>query len=231
MYLDVVHDAIELLNEFDRSKEAVELCTKALGIDPFDVRLIEHHIKALLKQDKNAEALDFYKRMEAMFFDVLGVNFSDDLRELYNKIRQPETKIDVSLDDVLADWFQEADFPGAYYCDASVFKILYQIEVRSIKRSGRSSFVVRFDTNHVMRSKKAGGIMRQLGMTIPRCLRMGDLFTRCSPSQYMLMLFSLTYEDCKMLVNRIKRALDSKFSQDIKDVHISLIGALKENEE
>ena len=53
--------------------------------------------------------------------------------------------------------------------------------------------------------------MQQLGVLIPRTLRMGDLFTRSSPNQYMIMLHSLTYEDCKMLIDRIMQALDSKY--------------------
>ena len=195
MYLGAVHESIDLLNEFGRNSEAVELCTKALGIDPFDVKLIEHHIRALLVQGKNSEALEFYKKMEIMFFDVLGVNFSDDLRDLYSEIQQPDIKIEAQLDEILADWVRDADFPGAYYCDASVFKSFYQIESRAKPRSGRTSFVVRFDTKNDLKGKRVGKAMRQLGMAIPRCLRMGDLFTRYSPSQYMLMLFSLTYED------------------------------------
>jgi len=226
MYLKAVHEALNLLNKSKRSAEASELCTKALGIDPFDVKLIEYHIRVLLKQKKNAEAHEFYKRMEAMFFDVLGVNFSDSLRELYSEIRQPNIEIKARLEDVLIDWGQGAGFPGAYYVDASVFKIICQIEARSKPRSGRSSFLVRFDTNHAPKNSKSSGVMHQLGKAIPKQLRMGDIFTRNSPSQYMLMLFSLTYEDCKIIINRILRVIDSKYLADVKASHITLIGSI-----
>jgi len=209
MYLGCVHDALEILDELGRSIEAEQLCTKALRIDAFDERLIEHHLRALLSQEKNDEALEVYKTMETMFFDVLGVNFSENLRSLYNKIQHPDMRKDIPLDELLEEWQIDADFPGAYYCDASMFKSLYQIETRSVPRSGRTAFIVRFDTKHEAKSKD-GGIMKQLGLVIPGCLRMGDLYTRCSPHQYMLMLYSLTYEDCKMLINRILRAIDSK---------------------
>jgi len=62
--------------------------------------------------------------------------------------------------------------------------------------------------------------MKQLGMAIPGSLRKGDLFTRYSPSQYMLMLYSLTYEDCKMLINKIMHSLDSKNLAKIIGTHI-----------
>ena len=225
MYIGGVHDALELLSETGRNAEAEELCTKALGIDPFDELLIEHHLSALILQDKNNEALEVYKNMEAMFYDVLGVNFSDNLRSLYSKIREPEVVPEVTLEELLEEWLSGSDYPGAYYCDASVFRTIYQIESRSAPRSGRTAFVVRFVTKHEPKSK-TGGVMKQLGMAIPGSLRKGDLFTRCSPNQYMLMLFSLTYEDCKTLISRIIHTLDSKNVPKIVGTHIKHIRSM-----
>jgi len=210
MYINSAHEAMELLNEKGRSVEAEELCTKALRIDPFDEKMLAHHLNSLMDQGKNLEALEEYNRMETMYFDVLGVNFSENLRELYNQILRPGMDERVPLETVLSEWMEGADFPGAYYCDLSVFKTMFQIESRSVPRSGRTAYIVRFDTRNEPNSR-GGGVMKQLGMLIPRTLRMGDLFTRAGPSQYMLMLHSLTYEDCKMLVDRIMHGLDSKY--------------------
>jgi len=222
LYLGCVHDAVDLLDGFGQHIEAEELCTKALCIDPFDEQLIEHHLKALITQDKADEALQVYKKMETMFYDVLGVNFSDNLRALYSKIQYQDTKSQMTLDDLLEEWLNDADFPGAYYCDASIFKALYQIEARSVPRSGRTAFIIRFDTKHEPKGKD-GGIMKQLGLAIPGCLRMGDLFTRSSPSQYMILLYSLTQEDCQMLINRILRAIDSKYLPNLIGTHFKHI--------
>ena len=219
MYLNCVHEALAILDEFGRSADAEDLCTRALGIDPFDEQLIEHHLRALISQGKNEEALGIYKKMESMFFDVLGVNFSENLRSLYNQIQHPDVGKEMTLDDLLTEWVKDADFPGAYYCDASTFKTLFQIESRSVPRSGRMAFIVRFDTEHEPKVKD-GGIMKQLGMAIPGCLRKGDIFSRCSPNQYMIMLYSLAYEDCKMLINRIVRSIDQKHSPKLLSTSI-----------
>jgi DNA-binding SARP family transcriptional activator len=210
MYLKCAHDALEILTKKGRSTKAEELCVKALSIDQFDETLLGYHLRALLAQGKNAEALDSYKKMESIFYDILGVSFSDNLRSLYNQIQRPLFKEDVSLDTVLSDWLEGADSPGAYYCDLSVFKVMYQIESRSVPRSGRTAYIVRFDTRHEP-GAKGGGVMKQLGTAIPGNLRMGDLFTRSGPSQYMLMLHSLTYEDCKSLIDRILYSVDARY--------------------
>ena len=210
MYINCVHKAVALLTEAGRITDGEELCTKALRIDPFDEKMLEYHLRALLEQGKNSEALDQYKRMEGMYYDVLGVSFSEGLRALYNQIQQPSVKEGASLEVTLDDWLRGADAPGAFYCDPGVFKTLFQIESRSVPRTGRTAYIVRFDAIHEP-GVKGGGVMKQFAKAIPDTLRMGDLFTRTGPGQYMLMLHSLTYEDCKMLIDRIMYSLDTKY--------------------
>ena len=229
MYLGCVHEVLKILDRLGRSDEAAELCTKALRIDPFDEALIEYNLRALIAQKKNREALEIYKKMETMFFDVLGVNFSDSLRALYSVISHPDIEKAMSLGELLEEWCMDADYPGAYYCDAGIFRTLFQIEARSVPRSGRTAFIVRFDTVHEP-TKRDGGVMKALSRIIPKCLRMGDLYTRYSPNQYIIMLYSLTYEDCKMLVNRILSEVGSKYSQKVIETSISHVSHLEQEQ-
>lgn len=210
MYVNCSLDALELLSKSGRDAEVEKLCTRALHVEPFDEKLIGYHLRALLAQGKNAEAHTEYKRVEAMFYDVLGVNFSEELRSLYTQIHRPETTVGSSLENLLDQWLENADSPGAYYCDLSEFKTIVQLESRSGPRSGRTAYVVMFETKHEADTKSLNA-MKQLGTVIANNLRKGDLFTRPSPNQYIVMLHSLTYEDCKMLVNRILHDVDSKY--------------------
>ena len=224
-FIEGVQDALELLAEDGRDDKVEELCVKALRTDPFDEKILEHHLRALLAQGKNIEALDEYTKMETMFFDVLGVTFSDSLRALYNTIQRPEIKDGKPLEGVLNEWLDGVDFPGAYYCDLSVFKTVYRIEARSAARSGRTAYIVRFDTKNVPTAKD-GGVMRQLGQVIPSNLRKGDLFTRAGPNQYMMMLNNLTYENCKMLTTRIIKSLDMKYQPKVIGASIQAVRPL-----
>ena len=210
MYISCTLDSLELLVKLKRFVEVEQLCAKALQIDPFEEKLIEYHIRAMIAQGKNSDALAEYKRAETMFYDVLGVSFSEELRALYAAIQRPEMEECTTLENLLGQWLDGADFPGAYYCDLSEFKTIVQIESRSVPRSGRTAYIVMLETKHEAEVKN-GGVMGQLSTIIPANLRKGDLFTRSCPSQYLIMLHSLTYEDCKMLLNRILHDLDSKY--------------------
>jgi tetratricopeptide (TPR) repeat protein len=219
MYISCVHKALKLLIESGRLNEAEELCAKALRIDPFDEKILEFRLRSLIALGKNAEAYDEYRSMETMFYEIMGVRFSEDLRKLHNQIIRPAVDEELSLEEILDEWLKGVDYPGAFYCDLSVFKTVYQIEARNAYRSGKSSFIVRIDTKQELGDKRLG-VMKQLGMVIPGNLRRGDLFTRTSPNQYMLMLHNLTYENCKMLVDRILRSLDAKRLARISDTSI-----------
>jgi len=219
MYISCVHNALKLLIESGRLDEAEQLCAGALRIDPFDEKILEYRLRSLIALGKNMEAYDEYRSMETMFYEIMGVRFSEDLRKLHNQIIRPAVDEEMSLEEMLDEWLKGVDFPGAFYCDLSVFKTVYQIEARNAFRSGKSTFIVRIDTKQEPGDKRIG-VMKQLGMVIPCNLRKGDLFTRTSPNQYMLMLHNLTYENCKMLVDRILRTLDTKRLARISDTTI-----------
>ena len=219
MYISCAHDALEILTRKGQNVEAEELCAKALRMDPFDEQLLEYRLRSLLAQGKNAEAFDEYKRMETMFYDVLCVQFSENLSALFSQIQKPIIKEDATLEAVINEFLKDADYPGAYYCDITVFKILCQIEARSMSRSGRTTFIARFDTKHEPRAKN-GGVMKQLAIAIPHSLRKGDMFTRVTPNQYMLMLHNLTYEDCKLLIDRIMYSLETKYLPKVIGVSV-----------
>jgi DNA-binding SARP family transcriptional activator len=152
MYINCAHDALELLTRKGHSVEAEELCAKALRTDPFDERLLEYRLRSLLAQGKNTEAIDEYKRMETMFYDVLCVQFSENLCALYSQIQKPTIKEGTTLEAVIDEFLKDADYAGAYYCDIAAFKTMCQIEARSMSRSGRTTFIARFDTKHEPRS-------------------------------------------------------------------------------
>ena len=219
MYISCVHKALKLLIEVGRLNEAEELCAKALSIDPFDEKILEFRLRSLIALGKNIEAYDEYRSMETMFYEIMGVKFSEDLRKLHNQILRPSVDDELSLEETLDEWLKGADFPGVFYCDLGIFKTVYQIEARNARRSGKSTFIVRIDTKHELGDRRVG-VMKKLGMAIPGNLRKGDLFTRTSPNQYMLMLHNLSYENCKMLIDRILRNLDARSLEKISDTTI-----------
>ena len=212
IYFKCVYPVLEMLEEEGRFSDVERLCDKVMLIDQFDEKLHEHHIKSLIGQGKQAAARDEYQRVTTMFFDELGVNPSESMNTLYMNILQADGNDTHNLKELAQNWMNEADFSGAYFCGYGMFKAAYQIESRSIARSGRSVYLISLtiDANSES-SKKNTGAMQYLGEIIQDSFRKGDLFTRATRNQYMVMMLNLTYEDCTRLAKRIQRTHKQKY--------------------
>ena len=221
-FLDSAFVALELLGERGRFKEAEALSEKALRTDPFNEEMLEVFLRCLITQGKNMQALEEYRKMEAMYYDVLGVALSEKLSTLQTQMQHPEIREDMSLENMLDEWLFGADFPGAFYCDVAVFKSVCQIEARSAARSGRTVYIIRIDVDSSGGDDDSGA-MKQLSQIIPQTLRKGDLYTRLGSGQFMLMLSSLTMEDCGALMDRMLALLDEKHLPSITKTSIEPI--------
>ena len=210
MYIKCVYETLGLLLTADppRASEAEEISIKALGIDPFDETVHEFKLRSLIALGKYVEALSEYKDAEKLLYDEMGISLSDSLRDVYAELQRIDVNQRKPLESMINDWIKDADSPGAYYCDYGVFKTVYQIEARSIMRSGKSVFIIRFDIDCGDDEKMCREVMKKLGKLIPKSLRKGDIYTRPGANQYILMLHSLTYENCLMLQEKVLRTLN-----------------------
>ena len=223
----VTYKDIKELIESNQITEASELCLNTLLENPFDEKILELHLRCLLLQNKSSEAYQEYRRMETMYLEVMGLKFSEKLRKLYNQIQRATGDEELPLEDMLEIWLKGADFPGAFYCDVDVFKIIYQVEARGARRASKSTYIVRIDATGEIEEKRPD-TMKQLGFAIAGSIRKGDLFTRSSPNQYMLMLHNINYENSKKLVNRIIRAAGTKRLADIVKTSIQALIPIEE---
>ncbi|MCL1808431.1 MAG: winged helix-turn-helix domain-containing protein [Clostridiales bacterium] len=211
MFIKCVHAALELLTRAKRIDDAETLCAKALRIDRFDEKINEYYLRSLLAQGKQLQAHDVFKNIESMFYEEMGVSPSESLREVHRQILWRGGTEEFSISNVMNEWRGDADFPGAFYCDYSVFRTIYQVEARSILRSKKSVYIICFETKKTSgQGARDSRVVKQLFKVIPDNLRQGDLFTRAGNNQYMIMLQNISYENCKMLSNRILHSLDAK---------------------
>jgi DNA-binding SARP family transcriptional activator len=211
LYLNAVRKLSDMLVERALWTELNDLCSKALEIDPFDERLHSLLITALLRQGNSAAALGHYETATDFLYKNLGVRPSEKLRSLYteimsqNKIYDAETDVDLLLDNLR----DAANEPGAFICDPGFFKLAYRLEARRAARNGSSVHIalltltapdnsapplrlLNVSMNHLLEAIKAG-------------LRKGDVASRYSGAQYVLMLPTANFEDGQLVVNRILR--------------------------
>ena len=118
--------------------------------------------------------------------------------------------MEVDLNVIMQNLQEEEGRQGAFYCEYSLFREIYQLESRSISRNGQSVYlcllsVTDGNSNRVESKKQQNAAMGQLRKAIQFSLRRGDVFTRYSVSQYLILLPTISYENCEMVLKRIVR--------------------------
>lgn len=207
LYIKAVHDAIEILESIKNWDEIVAICQRATAVDPYDEMLHYHLIQALVNTKNQQLAKSHYEAVTKMFYEKFGVAPSDEFSALYKKVVRTLHQTEMDLN-VIRNRLNESEHEtGAFYCEFEVFKEIYQLDVRNSIRSGQSVFIglitVTDEKGEQPEQSLLNNTMNKLLLTVNESLRRGDVYTRYSVSQYIIMLHMLTMENAQMVVERI----------------------------
>ena len=160
--------------------------------------------------DRGREALEHYRYVSDLYLSAFGINPSPELKAVYQKIAQkinaPENDISVILSSL-----DESDRPsGCFYCEYEIFKSVYRLEARNAARNGNTMYVCLLSLSSFgggeLPQRTLNRAMHQLSETIRTSLRSGDIYTRYSVSQYLVMLPNVSAENGAKVLDRIAAA-------------------------
>lgn len=227
-YIETITRACDLLFQNARHADVVDLCQAALKIDAYEEAFYAAQLRALVELGRCQTALTVYTDMTNLFYREFGVTPSDSLTALYRDIIKTINNVETDLG-VIHDALREAEeLDGAYLCEYEIFKDIYRLEVRAAARSGESAFLclTTLSANsgvHSISNKALNTNMDRLADSIRASLRRGDVYTKYSISQYLLLLPSLTYENCEMVLSRIVR----RFRKDSPNCPLQLAFSIR----
>lgn len=124
--------------------------------------------------------------------------------------RQDQRKDHYSQDvrQVRKELIEQISRPGAYCQDYETFKSIYRFLERGIIRSGQKACVILLtvvdERGRSLLPHKKDIRMKQLGEDIGATLRIGDVYTRYSSSQYLLLVIDTTEGQADRIVGRIR---------------------------
>ena len=222
-YLRVVKKCIALLQGTKRYYEIITVCRKAVAIEPYDEELHRELIYALVNTGAKQSALSHYEKVKETFYREFGLNLSEDLVELYKQIIAESNDYEVDLS-IIKEQLQEEAAPGAFYCEYALFKEIYRLMTRMLERNGQSVYLCLIsvtDKNgkRIVNTKKQSEAVGKLRTAIQFSLRRGDVFTRYSVSQYLVLLSAINYENTEMVLDRIQ----ANFKRDNPNLAVRLV--------
>ncbi|NCB04454.1 MAG: diguanylate cyclase [Clostridia bacterium] len=226
LYLSAVKTLASLLEQEGHYAEMAELCSAAIAIDPLDERLHSLLVQALLRQGKDAAALNHYETATELLYRNLGVKPSEELRALYAEIMKTQKSLELDLGVVQRELMETETLSGAFVCEYGFFKEAYRLEARRAARYGMSVFValmtVATPSGEVPSLELLNVTMEQLLDVIKSSLRKGDIVARYSGAQYVIMLPALTFEDGENVMDRIVTNFRRQYRRHFLKLHYKL---------
>lgn len=215
LYLRTLRSILPLLREQQRQSDIVALCNRAILVEPYDEGLYQFLMRAQLDLEDQQGVIRTYEAMSELLYANFGIMPADESKAIYREAVRTvnERSMDLGL---LREQLEEASVTsGALLCDYDFFRIIYQAEARAVARNGDAVHIALLsaagDESKPLSRRSLDCCMDNLQDVIVGNLRKGDVVSRCSVSQYILMLPQANYENSCMVCDRIIRAFARQY--------------------
>lgn len=147
-------------------------------------------------------------------FSNLLARAREDMEKGQEKARAPKVQnpdnYQKDVRQVRNELIEQISVPGAYCQDYDTFKSIYRFLERGIIRGGQKSCVILLSvTDEEGRSIPPDPkdlLMERLGEDIHCTLRLGDVYTRYTSSQYLMLVMDTTENFADIIVERVRRS-------------------------
>ena len=173
----------------------LDICSRALLLEPLSEELYLRHFTALKQLNMKNAILNHYPIISNMFLDETGEVLGPELQSIFRWASEGTNTVDdihqiqKDLDEGTRD---DRPIRGAYFCPYEVFKHMYHMVVRSAVRVDNTVVLLlvglQSTGGQAMSKQETARVMLQLREIIKNTLRKGDVFSRYSRNQYVLML-------------------------------------------
>ncbi len=226
LYLETVSDTLPMLESRGRLEDAVALCRSALALEPYSETLYLHLMRDLLELGDQQGVIAAYEGMSQLLLTNFGVLPSEEIRALYRDAMRISNDRAVSLGAVQEQLREPDGSRGALMCEYDFFKIIYQAEARAVARSGDAVHIgllsLTGEHGQALSKRSLDRAMDNLHELIRSNLRKGDVASRCSVSQYILMLPQANYENSCKVCERIVRAFSRQYPHSPAQLRFSV---------
>ncbi|HEX3027025.1 MAG TPA: BTAD domain-containing putative transcriptional regulator [Clostridia bacterium] len=212
MFLEGVNEICRIYAAREEYEKIVEICQRAMKTNPYAESLHEKMIWAYLRSGDRQRAVFQYEYSSGFFYDKLGVKLSDRIGSAVYKTARSLKGLETDMVVIKKDLRESDEVNGAYFCDYEQFRSAYHVMARICGRTGASVFLALLTVAPSGKkspdNQKVSEAMQTLKGAIVSSLRKSDLVARFSSTQFILMMPSLTYENGKMVLERILRKYD-----------------------
>ena len=227
LYTSTLLQTLPLLEERGRWQEIEDLCRDAQSEDPYNESVHQFLLRSIAERGEYERAAMVYEEIREALFTNLGNSPAAETQTIHREILQSISGYALAPE-VLVDQLREDDpSMGAVVCDYNTFKFFYQAEARAAARRGDAVHVCTFsvtdENGKELARRSLDRAMENLQVQIQRGLRRSDLVSRCSASQFVIMLLQANYENSRMVCDRIVRAFGRTYPHSPAKIHVAVM--------
>lgn len=195
LYNSAVDKCAQLLYPMGKFSEIITLCERATMLDQSDEKMHANLIRAFVAMGDYERAAKQYDYIRAYLMEQYGAAPGAHLTELYELTVKPRNDVQNNLDAVIGDLTGDdsKEQKGVFYCQYEIFKYIFRLYKRESQRIESKLSIclvsaVDSSKNELKDIKLLEEAMNKISFSISNSLRMRDVYTRYSRSQYLLLL-------------------------------------------
>lgn len=227
IYIDRVIEYADILEENKNYEKMEAVARQAINIDNLEEDIYEILIKSLYFQQQYKKAHEAYKATTDFLYQTLGIKPSESLQELYDLIKKEDHEEGSDISEVQQELIEEKS-EGAFLCEYGTFREIYTMQARMIGRLGICSHLCLItlidhsrsqeerDNNKILCEKT----MQKVQKALLSGLRIGDVISRFSINQFVVLLPACNYENSVHVIDRVLRKI--RYSLNHTPLHIDL---------
>ena len=216
LFESLLDRVVPVLEQGGRCEEGIAICRKALQIDIYSEKITQYLMRFLLMADDRQEVVRVYEEMSKLLLATFGIMPDQESRSLYREaLNSVRNSTVVTPENALDQLSEQGQIDGALVCDFDFFKMMYQAHARTLVRNGQvihtALLTLKSRNKRDVSAKSVSLAMDNLEKHLVQSLRKGDVITRCSSSQFLIMLPSANYENSCKVCQRFVSSFGKKY--------------------
>lgn len=207
IYFNCVQFLCEILKQQQDYKSLVRVTADAMRLYPTE-EWAKLKMDGFVGLQKYKEAMEAYKDAVKDIFSEQGMAVSDQMWERFKSLNQYIENQPRNLENI-KEWLCEKErIPGAYCCSYPGFIDCYRMEARAAERKKRHGMLMICTIRDrqgavITEAEKLQEYMDKLDQCVCVTLRRGDIYTRYSRDQILILVNDLKPEKAVSVENRI----------------------------
>lgn len=207
IYFNCVQFLCEILKQQQDYKSLVHVTADAMRLYPTE-EWAKLKMDGFVGLQKYKEAMEAYKDAVKDIFSEQGMAVSDQMWERFKSLNQYMENQPRNLENI-KEWLCEKErIPGAYCCSYPGFIDCYRMEARAAERKKRHGMLMICTIRDrqgavITEAEKLQEYMDKLDQCVCVTLRRGDIYTRYSKDQILILVNDLKPEKAVSVENRI----------------------------